>query len=145
MVRSCDKVVDVVEMYNDEQHRDGESILTLGIDRCGHLYCDCGPEANCDLQHVETKEVHHIITYGVKLATPRRSRRQVVCTSHSELQYYTTQLASQQIKNSMAKYQVCGIPVMNNGTWILMLVCVCMRMWQWQWQCSWSLLFKLFD
>ena len=101
-LRSGDKVVDV-EMYNDEQHRDGESILTLGIDRCGHLYCDCGPEANCDLQHVETKEVHHIITYGFKLATPRRSRRQV-CTSQGELQYYMTPLASQQIKNSMAKY-----------------------------------------
>ena len=104
-------------MYNDEQNGDGEtgaqgatcmcSILTLGIGRCGHLYCDCGPEANCDLQHVRTKEVHHIITYGFKLSTPRRSRRQV-CKSQGELQYYMTPLASQQMKNSMAEYaHVC--------------------------------------
>jgi hypothetical protein len=90
-------------MHNDELHRDGESILTLGIDRCDHLYCDCGPEANCVLQHVETKELKHILTYGFKLAMPRRSRRSV-CTNQGELQYYMTPLASQQIKNSMGKY-----------------------------------------
>lgn len=97
------KVVDV-EMYEDTT-QGGARTLTLALGRCGRLYCDCGPDQNCNLQHAETKQIKHILTYGFKLATPRRSGR-AASTSTGELKYYLTDLAEQQIKNSFGKYSL---------------------------------------
>ena len=97
---ACTKVVDV-EMYESEYHN-GTHTLTLAAGKCDQLYCDCGPNAGCNLQHTETKQVRHILAYGFQLATPRRSG----CSnsvSKGEFQYYMTPLADQQIKNSMGK------------------------------------------
>ena len=88
-------------MRQDEEHG-GKRTLTLAAERCDRLYCDCGPEAGCNLQHVETKQVAHVLTYGFTLATPRGSGR-VASAGRGELLYYMTPLAEQQIKNSMGK------------------------------------------
>ena len=91
-----------VEMCEGEEHG-GKRTLALAAERCDRLYCDCGPGAGCNLQHVETKQVAHVLTYGFALATPRRPGR-VASAGRGELLYYMAPLAEQQVKNSMGKY-----------------------------------------
>lgn len=97
------KVVDV-EMY-EEIYKAGVSTLTLALGRCDHLYCDCGPESGCNLQHTETKKVEHVLTYGFKLATPRRSGRNAAIST-GEITYYLDPLSKQKIETSIKKYSL---------------------------------------
>jgi hypothetical protein len=96
-------VVDV-EVY-EKTYKCGVDMLTLAVDKCSHLYCDCGPNAECYLQHTETKRLRDVLTYNFKLATPRRSGR-ASANRIGELQYFMTPLVEQKIKQSFTKYSL---------------------------------------